>query len=294
VTGYKNISKDHDLVCTDVPQQWTIPLPCANDVTVSIIDCCRNHDIDQWCGPPDLGLVGEALTPLQLAVAQGWLLAVNLKLAGCIYAKILNGAESGSVPWYCGGILTETIIGVAVATFVSAVYLIAVEVAGELLMGSPQIPLLGQNKDSCLCGGTKPTVGSYNQYDPGSYPDQTVPCRDMCQELGKNEDCFYCHWQCDFSVDPPTVSWVSDTTGAQQCCPGSARECSCQCTPPKCECSKCQWQCMEASDGDNPDYQWQLWQTNWNAPCCDASIYAVHKENDPCTWEDWDNTYEWP
>jgi hypothetical protein len=282
-----NISDSHDMRCTWSPDEWGLWLPCVGGFTVSIKDCCENHDINLWCGPP----------PGFPEVWEQWLTAVNLELAACIFADILKGTENQDIPWYCGGKITATAFGLVYATVISASYYVVIKILTLFQLINPSsnaLPKDGRNKESCLCGGTKPTVAKLldNPSDPSS---PSTLCRNLCREKGKEQDCFWCHWQCDWSKQPPISVWTTDPERKKDCCPGSTQDCTCQCTPPECQCSQCVWFCDVVPDPDiwwgQRRGTWRLWGSNANAPCCWPEISKQHKDGGPCKWAMVDNGF---
>lgn len=115
---------------------------------INIRDCCVKHDVQMWCGPCNPN------------TAKAELQEMNWNLARCVFDKIYTAIFQG-MPWYLGGVLTGAAYGLIVATVTFVLVFAAVQLATfaslVLLGNQDQYPLFGQNRDSCLCGGTRQT-----------------------------------------------------------------------------------------------------------------------------------------
>lgn len=240
----------HDLICTGVGDVWRLSVPCT-ETYVNLNSCCLTHDIDLWCGPSD----AEQIIPGGILE---WITRLNLALAACVAGKVFEAYLNADIPWYCGGKITGIILGAIAAVVMGAVFLVATEAAVLLMWGAldERLGLVGQHKDSCLCGGETPTV---------------LGCRDLCAEKGIKPDCYDCHWECVYDKGIFVGKrWVVDETGKQKCCPSSTRECrnDCDGNSKYCPtCSNCAYFCLPNEKGI---WDWRIKKNYPDLTCCDG------------------------
>jgi hypothetical protein len=253
VLGLGGCCINHDMICSD---------PFANEVyvnffgcdfTASVLDCCKQHDVDLWCGASDTNIV----------TMTAYLLSINAKFAACIIAKLVYAAAE-QLPWYCGGVVGGLIIGFVIGLFVSAVAFLGTLGGGIYHYKDEFFPGDGRHNHCCLCGGDTPTAFC------GKNPSD---CRDMCKEMGMKQKCFNCHWKCNYNKGKFVgVSWMSDNklpccTGTQQVpCSRDEKTASSMCPT----CYVCGWGCLYNENNK----KWELVAQTQNEDgllCCNGT-----------------------
>lgn len=260
----------HDLVCTgmeiDKPgfhvhfpfggdhTQVVFFAPCLGYFSTNIEKCCVPHDIGYWCAHDAWEVLNADTTVIHCVV-------------DAVYARafeILGSLDDGPVKWLCW--LEMKIVLGALEGIVGFLVTLAVLIK-DAWMGwidnNPDSPMFNFNHahdESCLCRntktglkGTKPTVQCPGANRPGLAPPSQ--CRDLCKELGLNEDCYDCTYECAHDgngkyIPPPYVK--TDPAGKLKCCPGSAGtkdfdgKTLCQsidAAEARCNCSQCGYCC---------------------------------------------------
>ncbi|MBL7999872.1 MAG: hypothetical protein JNL32_14695 [Candidatus Kapabacteria bacterium] len=195
---------NHDFDCTGVPDFFDIPW-IDGMRRVDFTKCCEEHDITLWCGPP------LVITPI--LYEEWWTQArlysayASTKLAACILWKFIDA--SLDIPWYYNwgyGTAFFYYLGLTV----SAAYAGGTNVFDLYTQWTQYYPQDGRNKESCLCGGDKPTTQCDNR------------CRDLCKERGISSRCITCGWECVYNdaglpIDVTPIRPLGD----QVCCPGT-------------------------------------------------------------------------
>jgi hypothetical protein len=305
MTQQKTMCITHDLVCTDINLGIgkivfhnggsTLPryVPCVGEINVDVLDCCKQHDVNMWC----------ATDPFSLAIA-------NANVVACITSKI-NSAESsaysGANFWcqlvqFFKGILDDLLGAISelitvIVHLIGDVLVVALGVINALIEAgtlgalkiipdswystilqvfgfvlSPDLTNFdGRNSDSCLCGGNVPTTICSTQ------STDTNPCRDVCKEMGDSENCYNCHWLCQYDQDGKRLPGKifdrgpNDSSGnpVQNCCPGTDSSCPAYTQQQEDPCPKC-WDCQyHCTPGA---YGYPVLDTNpygpQNMPCC--------------------------
>lgn len=235
---------------------------CGFDVDLS--ECCKQHDIDLWCGAglpfgtkPDLGdIVGDALL-YQLYYA--WYTAVNAKFGACVTGKFISSASD--LPWYCGGPIGGFIIGFITGVIAGAVHFIGVQIGGigNIPSLNKYMPWDSRHKRSCLCSGAESTV----------YCNE--PCRDLCMERGLKQNCSDCYWRCEGQGigAPPIAKLFSLKYGADasKCCVKTREGCLDKILCKK-DCFDCKHLCETTIDGRKIFSSIYGSETEVNLPCC--------------------------
>jgi hypothetical protein len=112
--------------------------PCAGSFVVDIIECCKNHDRQLYCSSN----VAERVV-------------IDIEFTACVIGKLINTASyhmSGWCEWIALPLLTASAMAI-----IGPVLLAILEIAGEIYQFEyTNFALL--NKDSCLCGGSNPTL----------------------------------------------------------------------------------------------------------------------------------------
>lgn len=130
---------------------------------IDILDCCKIHDIEMWCGPCSAESAGTEL------------LKMNFDLATCVADKVYTRIFQ-QMPWYLGGVITGAIFGGVMAAATFALFLSAVEAytLAKVLLSNDEsfYGVYGGNKNSCLCGGSEKTVAHCGE------PDAFDMCKD--------------------------------------------------------------------------------------------------------------------
>lgn len=196
----------HDYDCSKVASSAVLGI-CA-PVEVNFISCCQDHDIGLWCSD-------GVFNVLDATAEQVWL---SQKLFACILEKFAT-AYAEQTPWYC--MIIDGLIGL-IEAFVTAIFYDVVTAlfgVGSYAWNGPteNFPGDGRNRNSCLCGGSEPTVWKENQ------------CENLCARHGKPQNCFKCHMRC-ISENGKFVrrEFVTDPQG-KPCCPGTDRQCTKDC-----------------------------------------------------------------
>lgn len=209
---------NHDLKCSG-PIKFTSIIfdnVCVEDFDVDFSSCCIQHDIDYYCVHSD---------PTQYIPMK---VLADMKLAACVFAKVLAAYIEHAPPWYCGGVVTATAAGLLMGTITAAFFLAAV-----LPIPVPKTPD-GFNS-SCLCGGTKQTVWCDD------------PCVNMCEKMGIGTDCFKCKWKCIYNQGK-AIDVKHFSSSYQPCCLTTEEGSSClgskEDALKKCPtCFNCHWRC---------------------------------------------------
>ncbi len=248
----------HDLICSqDLEPLLTFTqngtsvtryVPCVGEVNINILDCCKQHDVSLWC----------ASSTLEAGAA-------NAAVIQCIASKIISATQDAygqSNDWWCK--LKKVFVGIwdgivaiaaelinAIVAIIGEALALALEIVtdglapqdwidwlqgtGGFVVSPVLLNLDGQNSQSCLCGGTVPTTQcSQQSLDAnGNLPDGSPginPCRDVCKEMGKAEDCYPCGWVCDYD-DAGNLTGNHFDTGMDNadqgnCCPGTGQYCT--------------------------------------------------------------------
>jgi hypothetical protein len=301
----------HDLVCTNIPlflgltMQFTqngtsirASVPCVGSIDVNILGCCKQHDVSLWCSQTEADLT-----------------AANATVVGCVLQQVLfatQDAYANSNNWWCklfAGILDifTSILDIVGGALIELINVLVAAV-GDVVAGLLELVTLGllsktdlnnilgfggnvldqdlwdpngQHQQSCLCGGTVPTTICSVQ------SDDTDPCRDVCKEMGKSENCYQCNYQCVFQNGKPLPNKVLDLgqvdangNPLQPCCPGTDPNYTDPYTGTLCStivdsydapcptCEPCNWTCKSSDGGTTWD-----WYTDPPAnglPCCNG------------------------
>lgn len=276
----------HDLVCTSPTEAGLPPIftsdqkhiifwaPFIGSYSVDISSCCFNHDIACWCahnlGDVMLANFNVINCVLESIIAGAWT-ALGQELSHMSGLKRVLGSIIGPAlvaAWQIL-LLTGDISGVPLLAVLYAAFNVGYD--GFLYDWLTKNPCYANfdhsHDDSCLCGGTKPTVQCSNNNKWTGYDG----CVDICKLAGDSENCFNCGWVCDglgYAV------WTPDAPSGQYCCPGTGTDCiSESSTPaPNC-CISCNWNCNQATDGS---WFWALDPSQTGANCCNsAPSYSV-------------------
>ncbi len=250
----------HDMVCsefTDSGWPWTADhqhvqfwAPCIGSFIVDVGDCCHEHDRGMWCANEPVGLK-----------------AVNMKVIACITGKVWDKADElvKQMKNPISRIFCRFLVNgwQGDATFLSTVimnetydaYIVSLVLSGDK-EGFTNF-YFGDHSESCLCGGTKPTIMC----------SDTSCCRDLCKEFPKlpiTENCTNCKCVCDYDKTgkltgshfnnpmglPSVPGDPLDDTG---CCPGTGFMCNGMSSTKPCgpaftktcpTCSECIYECI--------------------------------------------------
>lgn len=208
----------HDMLCTLSPivtldGRMYLTFLCTFGTTVTaeinVLECCKKHDIAMWCAASDL----EVIIADQAVIA-----CVTARFARYVNEDLTKDCfpflhDTGGL---LGDVL-EFIIGLPARVLGSIEVIVGgvLSSLGAILFAwwQHETPLKGYggiNKDSCLCGGTVPTVLCDDE------------CRNLCKEMGKSANCRECKPLCDYR-DGKAVGWKGDDS--PDCCPGSSQRC---------------------------------------------------------------------
>ena len=182
----------HDLECT-VPDiaadmllfvgvviprdgKFEVWVPTLGRRPVDVQDCCKKHDVALWCARSRFYDENRPSLPhAQLA---------DVQVVACILGKLYDVFASGgyledvaNIAWF---LLTYSYT--AVLIHLGSCYSAAYHDASLL-------DLNGLHSQSCLCGGTEPTVQCNDK------------CRDLCKEFHKQMKCTNaCSYSCEYDA----------------------------------------------------------------------------------------------
>jgi hypothetical protein len=249
---------DHDMKCSPFSGEswpWTSDhmhvkfwALCVGSYTTDIGDCCKEHDRAMWCSHD----------PIELTKA-------NDTVIRCISMKVIAEGKRqlediikdlpfpADVIWgvICGAafLIWEAASNIFLDGVMEGVY---AGYVAYITRGNDRnfVNFHGENDQSCLCGGTQPTI---------LCGDQNC-CRDLCKEFPHThprEDCMDCGCVCDYDAQgrfvgthfrnpngPPLIPGDPfDDTG---CCPGTGFPCNGlnqnnPCTGFDTNCPRCSW-----------------------------------------------------
>lgn len=300
----------HDLVCSNISflglnlisftqNQTSVQqqVPCLGEINVNVEDCCKQHDVSIWCSQTENDLAAANLAVIACITAK--VIAARQEAFwsikwtwGTFLCKLTNSVVElfSDIVDVAGGVLLEILtaladlVGEALATVLGLLSLGQVpQSLLQSILGTSEAILSpdlwdydGSHAQSCLCRGTVPTTQCSEQSldANGNLPDGSPginPCRDVCKEMGKAENCFNCGWICNDLGQP---IWTEAPTG-QSCCPGTGTDCGnteSTAPVPNC-CVNCNYNCNQASDGS---WFWSLDPSQTGANCCNsAPSYSV-------------------
>ncbi|MBX7154575.1 MAG: hypothetical protein U0Y96_13905 [Candidatus Kapaibacterium sp.] len=250
----------HDLKCSNMgivgifpDGGWKLWFPCVGTFMANVSDCCKKHDIAMWCSKNEWDRI-----------------AADASVVQCVTEKVIDAATS-AMPNWC------KVFGSTAAVILFFSFSIRFQII-FFLFGIGYPPYLlnydGRNSNSCLCGGTEPTVQCDDQ------------CRDLCIEMNKRQDCFPCGWKCiyDDNFRPIRVEYISAPDG-QNCCPRGTRDCAgtaeeaLRSCPQKC--SHCYTECGVDPQGIRGYHRYLVNPgKRYGLPCCVGTPSVSIKE--PC------------
>jgi hypothetical protein len=282
----------HDLVCTplgggDWPfttdhrhiQFWA---PGIGSYKVDIGNCCFNHDIACWCAH-----IGQDVDE------------ANRVVLNCILGDVIAGAWTtlAHEDWWWG---KKAVVGALLGIWTIATAGADLVIGGIFDLGydgalkawldnNPCYANFDHSHDdSCLCGGSKPTVQCQN--DQSSQWGGYDGCTDICKVAGGDsaarEVCFPCHWQCAYDSNGKLLprQLITSSTG-EPCCPGTDGSgfrlnaqntfdlvaCNPESSQPPCPaCQGCSWFCQQNHNGYF-DYYRVVDESPGAPPCCPNS-----------------------
>lgn len=228
----------HDLECTVpdiaaymlsyvgivIPPDGTfyVWVPTLGRQVVDVHECCVDHDIALWCSRRRFyDEQHPTLSYAQLA---------DVRVISCILGKVYDAFARGS--------LLEDIANIAWFMLTYSFTAVLVHLGSRYSAAyhdSYLLDLDGTNKNSCLCGGTEPTVLCNDR------------CRDLCRERGKHQRCSNdCKYSCEYDaygrLKPEHYrKLINDSM--LPCCPTTIAPCA---SPPACpvqNCNDCRWYC---------------------------------------------------
>ncbi len=277
-SGSPTLCIPHDLVCT-VPS-WIIPdgqhlslwWPPVGHVEIDLSQCCLQHDISWWCSQ----------TAFEVANA-------NAKVSSCIAAALYDATNEACDKLSCGGFwrffcqsavdlckiaaaLTTGVLDIVEWLLVD-IGLGAAAIAVYMKDHLQYFDLCGCHQNSCLCGGTQPTIQCPGSGRAGSV--SYTPCDDICTLAQKsgvntptggnvNEVCNQCGWVCN--PDGTTYfDYGPNNSDGSNCCPDTTQQCTQQTDAPQCTAS-----CFDCSAICNSSLQrWQyITDPGGQLPCC--------------------------
>jgi hypothetical protein len=255
--------------------------PCIDSFTIDVGSCCKEHDRAMWCShnPDELFWVNKKVVACisTKVIAEGWRLLADIIKELPFPADILLGAMCGVLmaAWVVANLIID-----AVMDLVYIGYNFDISALGK---DRNYVNFDGRNNDSCLCGGTKPTI----------LCSDANCCRDLCKEFPDThttEDCMDCGCVCDYDEKGRFIGThfrnpsgtPDDDTG---CCPGTARFTAsgdpnpcmgagfnphAPCNDHNCiRCSECWYECIpKGFIGGKPAYDLELQKENPNIRCC--------------------------
>ncbi|MBL7997533.1 MAG: hypothetical protein JNL32_02730 [Candidatus Kapabacteria bacterium] len=253
--------KGQDLITRDGRMYlWST---CSGSIEINVLECCKQHDVDLWCSESrslisdpfqdinfkkifdfllalGAGSVGGSLASpflvrylrsllgryigtdglLSAEFAHKTARAADFKVVDCVYRSVIDqayGKVKSYCPWDYVIVSEQILLGSNIADIIT---LGAWALHDKSLLG-----LDGRNRESCLCGGSRPTTRC-NPDNPDNLRDRVdgvlpEPCRDLCAEFGKKADCYNCKWRCEYNPWTERTSVVPDTHPTLPCCPGT-------------------------------------------------------------------------
>jgi hypothetical protein len=261
---------------------WTKKLFGSDDpvgIEINVLECCQEHDISLWCSRDRFG---DALVADQ-------------KVVDCVTGAIIKQGLK-KAPWGCL-IIDIFLFGTELAYALGGGYVLAKLVALFTIFFHNEclLNLDGQNNDSCLCGGTRPTVMCCDE------------CENMCTKAGKGQDCIPCSINCTYIkgsglgqgqlgtsvIEPFGINYnklgrytKEEIAQLNRCCPdtnprldlGSLsltsqgyEEKSCNLEPNCPKCYDCGWECVYNKNNKKWGLVARTENTN-NLPCCEGSL----------------------
>lgn len=194
----------------------------VDKVEINVLDCCKKHDIDLWCSESNLGAAGA-----------------DEKVIACVTGAIIEQGLAKMDPW-CG-VLAGGYAQLLLQVSILYPTLAALGWTAQFGHDTVLIGFGGRNRDSCLCGGDKPTV-----FCKGD------ECRDVCSEVGKKRNCTKCGYGCVYNdVTGKAIGYKHlKDPGGKICCPGTQAGCGgpkqkdlkVNC-PDKLVCTPCEYRC---------------------------------------------------
>lgn len=150
-----------DDVCSLGPKSgiWTFWWPCAGEFKIDLTDCCRMHDRSLFCVTNELERI-----------------EVDLAFNACVAGELMRRGRQEMSGW-CAWVFYPLLVvfaGVGIKTLADIFFILY----GFTYKGD-YLNFDDKNKDSCLCGGTKPTFKCYTDpRDPDNYLcfGKTTPC----------------------------------------------------------------------------------------------------------------------
>lgn len=252
----------HDYKCSPPSSdkiKVNIPF-CGFEVDIS--DCCKQHDIDLWCGA---GLPNGIIQDVAFSAAYlAWYTYVNAKFGACITSKLYSAASN--LPFYCF-IGYGIILGLTFGIIAGYIYFLGVEVGSiyNILELSTYMPWDDRHRSSCLCDGAEPTYLCNS-------------CRNLCYERGLSANCVRCKWDCnykdgklDFYKDTKKYTFLNTFGHSEEdCCRDTLESCSPRPSDDACpKCYTCGWDCIKIRD----KYQLVARTENPNnLPCCEGAL----------------------
>jgi hypothetical protein len=179
---------------------WTI---CSGFIRIDFLECCQMHDRLLWCAENDWEIIGASESLIQCATQKALSQAYKKISWLCPWDAVLVTAEIASL-WSILSVLAP--IG---------------EVVGD---SASLIGYGGRHKDSCLCGGDKPTFCCNPNLNPEYCRDMNGNPRNLCDDLIEERPrCFDCSWKCKYDAEGNPIGKVviSDPNKILSCCAGT-------------------------------------------------------------------------
>ncbi len=210
ILGDEVMCTEHDMGCSGglaTPDgKLNFWFPCAGSFSVDVYDCCYKHDVDIYCSTS----YGDALSK-------------DYDVVNCIHAKIIEAgfeAMSWTCIWVFGPLLLAFFTVTSIIGYIGALIW---DYKSELVNYN------GSHKDSCLCGGTKPTECCDSDKVRSICLDKDCKKVDLCKAKGKRinnpqcnpqKKCFNCFWKCLYSDQGDYLGkeYVRDPAKKLPCC----------------------------------------------------------------------------